>query len=273
MARRYKSRTSFSNRSRGIRRKQQRSARSYAVTRARRRSGWRNRAFRSMSLMGRNPFTMNRVSTLLRYNTVISLDPKPAALGGTGSNTWQFSANGLYDPDITSTGHQPLFYDNYTNLYKRYHVKYSTITVTVVNHFVNTATANSGGTVTLQPNYSYKLFILKDATNGVTNEMPGYIPQIIEAGGSNIKWRFVAPSLIGKLPKLKMGCSPHRLSNKSFRDDTLLANSDVNPSQGVYYYIGITSADGVTDPPSVYLNVDIKYYVDFFDRIAAQNEQ
>jgi len=113
---------------------------------------------------------------------------------------------------------------------------------------------------------------LKDATNGVTNEYPGSVEQIVEAGGSNIKWRFVAPSLIGKLPKLKMGCSPHKLSNKAFRDDTMLANVDVNPSQAVYYYVGITSADGNTDPPSVYLNIDIKYYCDFFDRIVQQDE-
>lgn len=269
MARRYKAKKPYTKRSRTSR---QRSARSAAVTRARRRSGWRNRTFRSYSLMGRNPFTMQRVSTVLRYNQIISLDPKPYVLGATGSNVWQFSANGLYDPDISGVGHQPLYRDNYAGVYQRYHVKYSTITVTVVNHFVNTATANSSGTVTTQPNYSYKLFILKDATNGVTNEYPGSVEQIVEAGGSNIKWRFVAPSLIGKLPKLKFGCSPHRLANKAFRDDSMLSNIDFNPGQAVYYYVGITSADGTTDPPSVYLNVDIKYYCDFFDRKVQQDQ-
>jgi len=267
MARRYKAKKPYGKRS-----GRQRSARAAAVTRARRRTGWRYRSFRNYSLLGRNPFTMSKVSTVLRYNQVISLNPTAGELGSTGSNVWQFSANGMYDPDITGTGHQPLYYDNYTALYDRYHVKYSTITVTVVNHFVNTATSNSSGTVTTQPNYSYKLFILKDATIATT-EYPTDIQQILEAGGSNIKWRFVAPSLIGKLPKLKMGCSPHRLANTMFKDDGMLSYTNSNPSQPVYYYVGISTADGNTDPPSVYLNVDIKYYCDFFDRKVDQNQQ
>jgi len=35
---------------------------------------------------------------------------------------YQFSCNGLYDPNITGTGHQPYYFDEVTNLYNHYTV-------------------------------------------------------------------------------------------------------------------------------------------------------
>lgn len=231
MARAYKKRTSYRRSSRSSRRSAQRRARSSVVTRARRMSTYRNRMWVRNSLRGRNPLALNKCSTVLKYNTTILLNPKPDALGVTASNTYQFSANGMYDPDITSTGHQPMYFDNYASVYQRYHVKYSTISVTVVNHAVNTATANSSGTVTSQPNYSYKLAIITDGTNGVTTQYPGYMEQVLELGGANVKWRFVGPTLTGRLPRLKTGCAPHKVVQKGFKDTTLQAATNVNPTR------------------------------------------
>lgn len=269
MARQYKRKRSYGKRTRYSRRRAQTAARSSAVTRARGRTSWRNRMFRTY----RNPLTLTRLKTTVHYNQVISLDPKPNTIGAGGSNMWQFRANSLFDPDASGAGHQPMYHDNYANLYQKYRVNYSVITVTVINHFVNTATSNSSGSVTVQPNYAYKLFIYKDGT--ATEEYPsatGGMDQLLEEGGNNIKWRFIAPSLTGKLPKLKMGCTPHVLTNRSFGDDTLFAKTTESPSAGAFFYIGVTSADGATDPPSVYLNVHIKYYCEYFERNVNQSE-
>lgn len=46
---------------------------------------------------------------------------------------WQFSANGLYDPDITGTGGQPLYFDQLMAVYNHYTVISSFIQVTVTN--------------------------------------------------------------------------------------------------------------------------------------------
>jgi len=219
----------------------------------------------------RSPFGAIAQYAKLTYHTSISLDPKPDQMGATATNVYQFSANGCYDPDITSTGHQPMFFDNYAALFKRYSVHKSSISVTVVNHAVNTATYN-GTSVTTTPNYSYRLFILKDGTNGSTSEYPGTMSIGIEEGNANFKWRYVAPSLNGRLPRLKTNMTPHRLLNLSKTDDTLSANTNANPNSAAYYYVGITSADGVTDPPSVYLSVTINYYVKFFDREVIQTQ-
>jgi len=217
----------------------------------------------------RSPFGANAQYAKLVYHTSIQLDP--AADSMTTSNVYQFSANGCYDPDITSTGHQPMFFDNYAALFKRYTVHKSSISVTVVNHAVNTATWN-GTSVTTTPNYSYRLFILNDGTNGVTTEFPGTMSIGIEEGNSNMKWRYVSPSLNGRLPRLKSKQVPYRFLGLSKGDDTLSANTNANPNNASYYYVGIASADGVTNPPAVYLSVTITYYVKFFDREIIQTQ-
>lgn len=244
----------------------QRRARRRTVGRSRFRSARRRRFAR----IYRTPFQQDRQLAVLQYMQDISLNPTPNALGATGANMWQFQANSLYDPDTTGVGHQPMYFDNFMEVYWRYRVNYAQITVTVVNHSVNTATYN-GTAVTTTPNYSYKLFILRDST-GSTSEYPTNMNQLLEEAGQQVKWRFVSPSLVGKLPKLFHSVSPHQIANKSFRDDSLAGTTGANPLQPVYFYVGITSADGVTDPPSVYLNVRIKYFCEFFDRRAIQPE-
>lgn len=222
----------------------------------------------------RNPFNKPRALTVLRYNQIISLDPTTGSIGGGGSNTWIFSMNSLFDPDTTGTGHQPMYYDNYNALYNRYRVNYAQITATIINHSVNTATGTgAGNTLTTTPNYSYRFAIVADRDNPNVSENPPNISQLIEEGGSNIRWRHVAPSLNGKLPKLFHSGSPHRLSGLAFKDDTLQADIGSSPSRQTYFWMTVASADGFTDPPSVYVSVQIKYYCEFFDRRTNQAEQ
>jgi hypothetical protein len=50
----------------------------------------------------------NEVFTVLRYGEQVTLNP------GSGSNaSYVFAMNGLYDPNITGTGHQPYGFDEY----------------------------------------------------------------------------------------------------------------------------------------------------------------
>lgn len=236
-----------------------------ALVRRARRRAYQTLAFR----LYKNPLARNMTYTNLTYNTVIQLNPNPSAISG--NNYWVFSANSCFDPDVTSTGHQPMFYDNYTSVYARYQVVYSTIQVTVINHFVNTDTGTgAGNTQTTTPNYAYKLYIVNDRSS---SDRPATMNSAIEQSTPNIKWRFVAPTLTGKLPKLKSSCSPHKLLCLDRKDDTLTSAWDASPGSQAYYHVGITSADDNTDPPNVYLNVKLKYYVKFFDRtqIQAQN--
>lgn len=261
MARRWPSRRN-TRRSTSMR---QKGARRRAVGRARSGRSYRKR---KLARVYRTPFSSDRQNACLQYVQDISLNPTPNALGPGGTNVWQFSANSLYDPDVTGVGHQPMFFDNFMQVFWRYRVNYAQIVVTVVNTSVNTSVWN-GSAITNVPNHSYKLFIARDCTLTSTEYAPD-MNTMIEEGGQQTKWRFVAPSLNGKLPKLFHSVSPHRLANKSFRDDQLAGTTLSGPEQPVYFYVGITSADGNTDPPAVFLNVKIKYFCEFFDRRAIQ---
>lgn len=222
----------------------------------------------------RNPLNRAQLSTCLQYQTNISLNPTTGAIGSGGSNLWTFAANGLYDPDITGVGHQPMYFDNFAAVYNRYRVNFSKITVTVVNHSVNTDTAYYNGTtgiLTNTPNYSYKLAIVTDR-DLTSVDGPSNIAYLIEEGGPNIKWRFISPSLVGVLPKLYHFATPSRLTGLVRTDDSLQADTSSNPSRLCYYHIAVASADGNTDPPGVYLHVHLKFWVTFFDRKIAQPE-
>lgn len=215
-----------------------------------------------------NPFRKDFELVQLKYRQVVSIDPTSDLLstGGSGQPTWAFSFNGLFDTDITGFGNQPMYFDNYSQLYQRYRVSFSKIKATVVNHTVNTATANSSGSYTGQPNYSYKLAIVRDYDNDAGTSMENLLMQ----NATNCRWRYVAPQLNGKLPSLSMKCAPHKTAGVSYEDDTLSSLTNANPSRNIKGTICVTSADGISDPPSVRVVVEMTFYVKFFDRVVNQ---
>lgn len=56
-----------------------------------------------------------------------------ASASAASYGTYVFRCNGLYDPDLTSTGHQPYLFDQLSSLYDHYMVKASRIKITVGN--------------------------------------------------------------------------------------------------------------------------------------------
>lgn len=107
----------------------QRSARK-AEVRARRSAAWTRRNINRISptirgLGRQNMGFPNSIVTKLRYCDTYQLT---GTAGARGLNV--YAANGIYDPDITGGGHQPLYHDNYFNLYNHYEVLSSKIKVT-----------------------------------------------------------------------------------------------------------------------------------------------
>lgn len=93
----------------------------------------------------------NSIITKLRYCDQIQLTSTSGAMTG-----YVFAANGIFDPDISGTGHQPMFRDNYASIYDQYVVIGSRIKVTMTNVSAsNTAVwgingdDDSGGSATL----------------------------------------------------------------------------------------------------------------------------
>lgn len=262
MARRYKPR-SFKKRTRSSRYRAQRSARSAYVNTARRRYA------RTARRMGpyRNFMTSRVAYTTLHYRDTFTLDPRVETFGAEGTNLWRFCANSLYDTDGSGIGHQPMFHDNFSALYGKYQVMKAAITIVVVNHAVNTMNTSS----TYLPSYSYRLMIHQDSANSPGNLAAG-MDTLLEENPPGLKWRNVAPSLNGRLPKLSNFTVPHKLTNKAKHDDSLSAPTNNTPDQKVWFYVGITSADGLTDPPVCRLQVHIKYWVQYSERKFTQDQ-
>lgn len=65
----------------------------------------------------------NSIITKLRYATYLNMTGSSGVL-----NSNNFAANGLFDPDLSLGGHQPLYFDNYASLYDQYVVIGSKIT-------------------------------------------------------------------------------------------------------------------------------------------------
>jgi len=71
----------------------------------------------------------NQVVTKMRYHSNQLLTSTSGTIG-----KYLFSCNNIYDPDVSGTGHQPLYYDTFETIYDHYAVVSSTITVTFVNN-------------------------------------------------------------------------------------------------------------------------------------------
>lgn len=263
MARRIRRRLGRSYRGRRTRTVARRSARASRVGRSRMARYSRGR-FVSRML---NPLTFNRFVTTLTYYDTITLDPASNAITSLNGAMWQFRANSCYDPDYTGTGHQPMYFDNFATFYNRYRVLYSKITCTVVDSrpggVIADDTTNAEVHIAAE---TYRLMIARD--EGI--EFPNDMRNAIETKGSNIKWRFVSPSMTGRLPSLSHSCVPHKLMSMSYRDNDNTSLINNNPIRTAMYTVAIASADGNANPPYVTVAVKIDYKVEFYERQMVQ---
>lgn len=153
---------------------------------------------------------------------------------------YRFSANGMYDPNITSTGHQPVGFDQIGLFFNHYTVIYSTIKVTFLN---------------LESTYAQIAGIHMD-DNTVT---PGSNGEMIENG--NTVYTVLGVKDSGNdIKTLTMDCNigkffgrPNILSEDDFR-----GNVAANPTEQVYWTL-FAYPDTNTDTGVVRAHVEINY--------------
>jgi len=183
-----------------------------------------------------------KMITKVRYVTHITLNPGAA---GTAAHHI-FKANGLFDPDITGVGHQPMTFDQYMAVYDNYTVIGSKIRATFINE---------------SDDYSY--FVggaLKRETTTVAN-----VEELIEQG--QVKYRTVTEQPAGKPNNvITLNYSAKKFHKiKSLLNESMLRGDDGhNPTEGAYYHIW--AADSSTDdPPIIKVLVQIDYIVAFIN--------
>lgn len=157
----------------------------------------------------------------------------------TTMNNYLYSCNGMYDPNITGTGHQPMYFDQLTALYNHYTVIGSKISFKIIP----TTAASSA--------IFYCVSINDDSTVTPTSiqdmqEASSGKGTIIPAGSNNVSYASLTWSA-------KKNWGKSLLSNTLFR-----GNSSANPSEQQYFVLSVGSLDGVTSTP-IYFEVVIEY--------------
>lgn len=147
-----------------------------------------------------------------------------------------FSCNGLYDPNITGTGHQPLYFDQLSGIYNHYTVLNSRISVTPVYTAGNNL-------------YTVVVFKDDDTTTNVSNTATA-----IERPGAT----FASFGTQDNTRTLYQRWNAHdTFGGDPLADNVLIGTSASNPAEQTYYVIGVEDHGLNTD--SIYFTVRIEY--------------
>lgn len=184
----------------------------------------------------------DKIFTKLRYSEGVTMT---MATGGLLYNyTFQSS---IFDPDLTSTGHQPLWRDTYATMYNRYRVNgiayrffvrntdVQQISMFFVQHSSVTTLDTSINTL-IERGTARRYYL--DAMQGRTNLIKGYLSVAKTYGMS--REQFAA-------------------------DDGFDALIGANPTKMAYLHM--MGAHRHTGQNTLNVQVELTYYVEFFDRI------
>lgn len=181
-----------------------------------------------------------KLKAKLIYHETVNMDP---GVGGLASSQ-VFSANGVFDPNITGGGHQPRGFDQLIALYDH---------CTVIASKIHLQLANND-----QTNPNLVVLSLRDNSAAVPS-----VDDVME-------YRFVKQKVLGIeggscTGQIGMQCNPNRYLGKS----KPLNNSDLrnsvgsNPVEQAYFHLSCLPVDGVTNSASVSAQVRIEYTVIF----------
>lgn len=182
-------------------------------------------------------------TTLRYFGNFIALDPGAGGLAG----NHVFSANGLFDPDITSTGHQPIGFDQFMVIYDHYTVVGAKITAYFQNLDSNYA---QFATVTCRDDST----VSTDTREIVEN---GYLSMAYLGPTGNAKCIGTASTSVDVAKFLGR--------SNALADSQLKGTVGANPAEQVFFHISAFPV-GLADAAVVRVNVIIDYDVIFHER-------
>ncbi len=161
-----------------------------------------------------------------------------------------FSANGMFDPDITGTGHQPLGFDQMMLMYEQYTVISSKITVDILN---SNTTALSRACVYLSPDAT----ILSDPNRAIEN---GLVKSVLLF--PNVT--FLSCKQINLNCDIRRYFGRTRSARALINDPELFGTAANNPTEQVYYVISAWDPFG-TNTLTYFVNVTVEYTAFFWE--------
>lgn len=186
------------------------------------------------------------VKSVHRYYSESTIDP-----GAAGSAAIQvFSLNGLYDPDITNIGHQPMGFDQMNGLYNDY-VVYGAAYEILVSSTDTTATNSTITGITIYPgtttNSDYTIYC----------ENPNTKFKLVDnRSAGNCETRFTGFVDIGNIYG--------RTRNQVITEDYFKGNGAANPTDQVCLHIWAAGYGGSNTSPCA-VTVRLTYYVHWFN--------
>lgn len=179
----------------------------------------------------------------LRYCESISIDP---GFGVFGSYT--FSANGLYDNNISGTGHQSYGFDQFMALFNKYQVLGAKMTARLLN--VGASAPNCWFSIKLSDSTT-----LNTGDSQYALEQPGFGKKYYVQNGSQ-----AVPKVVCKFSASKFfGISKRAIA----ATDTLTGTSTSNPIEGAFFIICFGPLISGENLASYTIQVEIDYIARF----------
>jgi hypothetical protein len=185
------------------------------------------------------PLMPSKMRRILRYNTQLTLTaPSTSTI-----TNYQFRLNSLYDPDLTSTGHQPMGYDQLTALYNQWVVTRCRV---IVNAIMLTDPAYVSGSAGMLAMYG----VANDSSVPTTpsqlieNHQPSYSTVSGFQNYCRLVRTFDLPRMFG-------------LSQTQYTaDDTFYGQISANPSKNAYLNLAYFTL-GIPNSLSATFRVDV----------------
>lgn len=186
--------------------------------------------------------------TVLKYTDRFA--PTPAL----GANYHQvYSGTGLYDPDYTGAGHQPMGFDQFMALYQYFRVSASKIVVRTLD---NGTTANAvQHEQSIVPTVSPTDLVTADPEQ--VREMPFSKWRLVSTHtgrGSTVQSNYMTYKKI-------IGRTPGGLGTNQY------GSVGANPGSNFFWHINGQTIDESTTMTDVYCYVTLTYYVEFSGRV------
>ena len=180
-----------------------------------------------------------------RFQTKLIYTDNYHTLNGAALNRYQWRGNSVFDPDFTSTGHQPMGFDQFVNFYNSYRVRKSKVTLSLV-----------------KTTESVRLALLPCNLNSV--------PTSYETAVEEPYCRVVPIS--SSVANFTCSTSMNTSRMYGVSENAVTTNDDFgalvsnNPVNIWYWTLISTSYDGTT-VANLWLDVTIEYDVEFYERV------
>lgn len=183
----------------------------------------------SVVSLGRQAFP-KQLSNTLKYATAVTF-----SLTAGAATPYAFSCNGLYDPDISGTGHQPLYFDQLMAIYNHYTVRSSRCKVSSVGLYFNAAT-------------TVQMCIDDDATGPTTMSSMAERPGAVSA--------FFNPIIENPYPLRKAWNCRANFGGNPLSDPELQGTAGTNPTEQQYFQILVGNDTGINQTVTLYIEIE-----------------